>query len=307
MRAAAESGGPGPVVLITGAGSGIGQAAACELHGRGARLLLFDIDAAGLSQTQASIGADVPSVLGDVTRPRDCEAAAAAALRHHGRIDIVWANAGIASFGPLAHTDPVAFARCIEVNVMGTFHTVRAALPAVLVSRGQVAVTASAASFAHAPLMSAYAASKAAVEALCNSWRQELAPHGVSVSAIHAHWVSTPLVAEGSLHPAFARMRQTMPGPMNRELPAADAARLIADGLMARRDRIWVPGWVRWLHRLRALLHTPMAERDMRLAVPELEALYLQGMSAEGRLASSYGPRERARATLRGEESKPLV
>jgi NAD(P)-dependent dehydrogenase (short-subunit alcohol dehydrogenase family) len=297
----ATSGQQGPVVLVSGAGSGIGQATAVELHRRGARLLLFDIDEAGLRQTCGQAGGSVPFVVGDVTRPADCEATAAAALQAHGRIDVVWANAGIASFGPLAHTDPAAFARCIEVNVMGCFHTVRAALPAVMQSRGFVAVTASVASFAHAPMMSAYAGSKAAVEAMCNAWRQELAPHGVGVGAIHAHWVSTPLVSEGSLHPAFARMRQAMPAAMNRELPAADAARLIADGLLARHDRIWVPGWVRWMHRLRALLHTRLAERDMQKAVPDLEALYLQGLAAEGRLASSYGPRERERAQQRGE------
>lgn len=289
----------GPVVLVSGAGSGIGQATALELHRRGARLLLFDIDPNGLRQTQALADEPLPCVAGDVTHERDCEAAVAAALQHHGRIDVVWANAGIASFGPLAHTDPAAFARCIEVNVMGSFRTVRAALPAVLASRGTVAVTASAAAFAHAPMVSAYAASKAAVEALCNAWRQELAPHGVAVSVVYAHWVHTPLVVEGSLHPAFGRIRQAMPAFMNRELPAAEAARLIADGLLARADRIWVPGWVRWLHRLRAFLHTPLAERDMRRALPEIEALYLQGLAAEGRQASSYGPRERARALIR--------
>jgi NAD(P)-dependent dehydrogenase (short-subunit alcohol dehydrogenase family) len=292
---------PAPVVLITGAGSGIGQATAQELHRRGAQLLLMDIDAAGLTQTRQLIGANLPCTVGDVSEASDCAAAVAQTLQAYGRMDMVWANAGIASFGPLAHTDPQAFARCIQVNVMGTFHSVRAALPAIVAQRGFIAVTASAASFAHAPLMSAYAASKAAVEALCNAWRQELAPHGVGVGVIHAHWVSTPLVAEGSLHPAFDRIRRTIPAMMNREMPAATAACLIADGLLARRDRIWVPGWVRWLHRMRAALHTPWAEREMRRAVPELEALYLQGLAAEGRIASSYGPRERQRAALRGE------
>ena len=58
--------------------------------------------------------------------------AVAAAIERHGHLDVVWANAGLASFGPLAHTDPVAWQRCIEVNVLGVFHTVRAALPAIM-------------------------------------------------------------------------------------------------------------------------------------------------------------------------------
>jgi NAD(P)-dependent dehydrogenase (short-subunit alcohol dehydrogenase family) len=289
----------GQVVLITGAGSGIGAAGARELHRRGATVVLLDCDADTLAATAATLDGEVLTALADVTSLPQCEAAVAAALARHGRIDVVWANAGMASFGPLSHTDPAAFARCIDVNVMGVFNTVRAALPAVMAQRGFVAVTASVSSFAHPPLMSAYAGSKAAVEAMCNSWRIELASHGVGLGVVHAHWVSTPLVSEGALHPAFARLRQTMPAVMNRETSAAAAAVLIADGITQRRRRIWVPGWVQALFWLRALLHTAPAERELLRAAPELEALYLQGLASEGALASSFGPRERERALAR--------
>lgn len=87
---------------------------------------------------------------------------------------------------PLALTDPAAWQRCFEVNVFGVFNSVRAALPEITRRKGVVLVSASASSFAHPPALSAYAASKAAVEALCNSWRIELAAHGVAVSVIHA-------------------------------------------------------------------------------------------------------------------------
>jgi NAD(P)-dependent dehydrogenase (short-subunit alcohol dehydrogenase family) len=287
------------VVLITGAGSGIGAAGALELRRRGAVVVLLDCDEETLAATAQSLGGDVLTAVADVTSLAQCQAAVQTTLDCHGRIDMVWANAGMASFGPLAHTDPAAWKRCIDVNVSGVFNTVRSALPAVIAQRGYVAVTASVSSFAHPPLMSAYAASKAAVEAMCNAWRIELAAHGVGVGAIHAHWVSTALVTEGALHPAFARLRQTMPGLMNRETSAVDAAVMMVDGMVQRRRRIWVPGWVRVLHVLRALLHTPMAERELLRAAPELEALYLQGLATEGALASSFGPRELARAALR--------
>jgi NAD(P)-dependent dehydrogenase (short-subunit alcohol dehydrogenase family) len=289
----------GQVILITGAGSGIGAATALELHRRGATLALVDCDRNPLAATAHSVGSGVLTALADVTSLAECQAAVDATLARHGQIDVVWANAGMASFGPLAYTDPTAWKRCIDVNVVGVFNTVRTALPAVMARRGLVAVTASVSSFAHPPAMSAYAASKSAVEAMCNAWRIELAGHGVGVAVIHAHWVSTPLVTEGALHPAFARLRQTMPALMNRETSAAAAAVMIADGITRRSRRIWVPGWVAALHWLRALLHTPMAERELLRAAPEMEAMYLQGLAAEGALASSFGPRELERESER--------
>lgn len=293
----------GQVVLITGAGSGIGAATALELQRRSAIPVLIDCDAAALASTAASLnevgGNGVLTITADVTRRADCESAVAAALARHGRIDMVWANAGVASFGPLAHTDPQAWQRCVEVNVFGVFNTIRAALPAVLQSRGYVVVSASVASFAHPPAMSAYAASKAAVEAMCNAWRIELAGHGVRVGVIHASWVTTPLTTEGALHPAFRRLRATMPSFLNGELSAAQAACLIADGMQRRDRRIWVPGWVRAMHWLRALLHTRLAERELLRAAPEIEQLYLDGLAPSGTAASSFGPREAARAAAR--------
>lgn len=291
----------GQVVLITGAGSGIGAATALELQRRGALPVLVDCDALAVEAVAQAMGGGVLAVTADVTRAGECEAAVAQALARHGRIDVVWANAGMASFGPIQHTDPRAWKHCIDVNVIGVFNTVRSALPAVLAVRGYVLATASVATFAHPPSMSAYAASKAAVEAMCNAWRIELAGHGVRVGVIHPTWVSTPLVSEGALHPGFVRLRSTMPGPLGRELPVEVAARLIADGLERRNRQIWVPGWVRLLHWLRAWLHSPPAERELLRAAPEMEAHYLEGLAEAGSLASSLGPRENTRALARGE------
>ncbi|NQW94734.1 MAG: SDR family NAD(P)-dependent oxidoreductase [Polaromonas sp.] len=283
----------GLVILITGGASGIGAATARALKAKGAVAVLIDCDAAQLKATATALNA--PSFCVDVTDPVACESAVAQTLALHGRIDVVWANAGIASFGPLLLTDLNAWKRCVEVNVFGTLNIVRAALPAVIAQRGYVLATASVSSFAHPPAVSSYAASKAAVEAMCNCWRIELAAHGVGVGTIYASWVQTPLVTEGDMLPAFVRLKSTMPAPMRRAMPVSQAADMIVDGIQRRARRIWVPGWVRLLHWLRAALHTSLAERDLLQAAPEMEKLFEQTIATSGVKASSVAPRELAR------------
>jgi NAD(P)-dependent dehydrogenase (short-subunit alcohol dehydrogenase family) len=288
----------GQVVLITGAASGIGAATARELHARGALPVLVDCDALPLQEVSAACDGALTCVA-DVTSLSAMERVVATTLQKHGRIDGVWANAGIAAFGPVAYTDPASWCRCLDVNVVGVFNTVRAALPAVMTQKGYVLISASVSSFAHPPAISAYAASKAAVEAMGNSWRIELHHHGVAVGLMHAGWVKTPLVTEGAMHPGFRRLRVTMPGFLNAELTAEKAAIAIADGISQRRRIIWVPGWIRMLHLLRAFLHTRAAERELLRAAPEIESLYLEGLASEGALASTFGPRERQRTLAR--------
>jgi len=293
----------GQVVLITGAASGIGAATALEVRSRGGVPVLLDCDAGPLAQVAIQCGAGTLAVVADVTHLPAMEDAVAQVLARFGHIDVVFANAGVAAFGPLAYVDPEAWKRCVEVNVFGVFNTVRAALPSIMRQRGYVLINASVSSFAHPPVMSAYAASKSAVEAMGDSWRIELAAHKVGVGLVHAGWVSTPLVTEGALHPGFVRLRATMPGPLNSETSPRDAARAIVQGMERRLNRIWVPGWLRLLFALRALLHLPFAERELRRAAPEIEALYLDGLAAEGALASSFGPRERERTLARARGS----
>lgn len=276
MRSAKPDGG---VAFITGGASGIGQATAVLLQRRGLKLALMDLAEPALQSAAAQLGeGEVFTVAGDVTRPEDCRRAVAAAVQRFGGIDLCWANAGIGTLAPLRHADALQWMQVVQVNVFGVLHTVQAALPHLIARRGHVAVSASAASLGHAPGMSAYAASKAAVEAMCDSWRIELAHHGVGVTCIHPLWVTTPMVERGRASQAFTRLRQAMIGPMGRETPVVAAAQLIADGLLARRRRVFVPGWVRWLFVFRSALHTRPLEREQLAAAQELETLYLDDL-----------------------------
>ena len=289
----------GRVVFITGAASGIGAATALEVVAMGGTPVLVDCDAEPLTQIALRCGPQTLHWVADVTDLQAMQVVVEKTMSKTGRIDIVFANAGVAAFGPVAYIDPVAWKRCLEVNVFGVFNTIRAALPCVMAQKGYVLINASSSSFAHPPVMSAYAASKSAVEAMGNSLRIEMAAHAVDVGVLHAGWVRTPLVTEGALHPGFVRLRATMPGPLNSETSPEETARIIVQGMLQRKRRIWVPGWLKILFALRALLHMPFAERELLRAAPEIESIYLEGLEAEGALASSFGPRERERTLAR--------
>ena len=293
----------GRVVLITGAASGIGAATALEVLAHGGVPVLVDCDAEPLAQMAQRCGPQTLHWVADVTQLQAMQDVVEKTLLKLGRIDIVFANAGVAAFGPMAYIDPAAWKRCFEVNVFGVFNTIRAALPAIMKQGGYVLINASSSSFAHPPVMSAYAASKSAVEAMGNSLRIEMAAHGVDVGVVHAGWVRTPLVTEGALHPGFVRLRATMPGPLNSETSPEETARVIVQGMLQRKRRVWVPGWLRILFALRALLHMPFAERELLRAAPEIESIYLEGLEAEGALASSFGPRERERTLARARQN----
>jgi len=270
----------GRVAFITGGASGIGLAVATLLRQRGMKLALMDLTEAALLSAAAQLGsAEVLIVVGDVTRPEDCQRAVDLTAQRFGGIDLCWANAGIGALAPLRHADAPEWMQVVRVNVFGVLHAVQAALPQLIVRRGQIAVSASVASLGHAPGMSAYAASKAAAEAMCDSWRIELAHHGVDVTCIHPLWVTTPMVERGRESRAFARLRQGMTGPLRRETPLEVAAPLIAQGILARRRRVFVPGWVRWLFALRSALHTRPLEREQLAAARHLEALYLDDLA----------------------------
>jgi NAD(P)-dependent dehydrogenase (short-subunit alcohol dehydrogenase family) len=290
------------VVLITGAASGIGAATALELVAQGGIPVLVDCDAEPLAQMAQRCGSQTLYWVADVTQLQAMQEVVDKTIGKLGRIDILFANAGVAAFGPVAYIDPEAWKRCFEVNVFGVFNTIRASLPAIMQQRGYVLINASSSSFAHPPVMSAYAASKSAVEAMGNSLRIEMAAHGVGVGVVHAGWVRTPLVTEGALHPGFVRLRATMPGPMNSETSPEETARVIVQGMLQRRRRIWVPAWLKILFALRALLHMPFAERELLRAAPEIEKIYLEGLESEGALASSFGPRERERTLARARQ-----
>lgn len=281
----------GKVALITGGARGIGAATAAELSRRGATVVLADVDEQALATTTERI-AGSSSVVLDVTDYQACEKAVATTLERHGRLDLVWANAGIGAGGPAELVDAEVWTRVVQVNLIGAFNTVRAALPAVIDAKGYVAITASLAAFVHGPGMSAYCASKAGVEAFADALRIEVAHQGVDVGTLHPTWIATDMVTEGDAESAsFRLLRKAMRPPFARTYPVDAIVGPIADGFEARRDRLCLPGFVRIAHILRAALRTGALERDVRKVAPAMRQAFVDQAAKEGARRAAMGSR----------------
>jgi len=162
----------GKVLLITGASGGIGSAGARKLVAKGAKVALVDLssDAVGALAAQLPAGSALPFPA-DVTDVGQMAAAVAATVAEFGRLDVVWANAGIANDPAvsLLTADLTSYERVIQVDLLGVVRTIKPALDQVVQNKGQVVVTGSGYSFLNAVLNSAYGASKAGVEMLARS------------------------------------------------------------------------------------------------------------------------------------------
>ena len=183
-------------VLITGAARGIGAATARRLHARGARVVLAGIEPDVLARTAAECG-DALAVVCDVRDREQVEAAVEAAVEHLHGLDVVVANAGVAAQLPLVGGDPEVFERTIEVNLLGVYYTLRAAGPHIAHAQGYALAISSLAAALHPPLLGAYCASKAGVEALADSLRIELAPSGARVGVAYFAELDTDMVRVG--------------------------------------------------------------------------------------------------------------
>lgn len=209
----------GKVVFITGAARGIGAEVARRLHNKGAKLVLTDLSKSELAVMGAELGGDdrLLTVVADVRDLPAMQAAAETAVERFGGIDVVVANAGIASYGSVLKVDPQAFRRVLDVNLLGNFHTVRATLPALIDRRGYVLIVSSLAAFAAPPGMAPYNMSKAGNEHFANALRLEVAHLGVSVGSAHMSWIDTALVRDTKADlPAFAELLARLPWPLNK-------------------------------------------------------------------------------------------
>ncbi len=207
----------GKTAIVTGAGSGIGRAAALRFATEGARVAAVDLAGAKADETRAAAGAGALALTVDVTDADAVQAAVAQVAEAFGGVDVYFNNAGVPQAAkPFAETSREEWDRILAVNLTALFTGVQAVAPVMREQGGgSVVVTSSIAATRPRPGIATYVASKAGVNGLVRALALELAPDRVRVNAIAPVAVRTPMLAQfafaDSEQATIERVEQTIP------------------------------------------------------------------------------------------------
>lgn len=274
----------GKVVLLTGAGGGLGSSLAELLVERGAHVALVDIDRAATERVAASLtDGESLSVVGDVTDIESMRSSVARTLEAFGRLDVAIANAGVlgraATFRMLSPDD---VGRVLAVNVMGAVNTVAAATESVIANRGQIVVVSSVFAFMNGAGAIPYAMSKAAVSQLGRGLAIELAPHGASAMTAYFSLLETDMIRRGiDAHPDALAVLETTPSVLLQRISPTVAATAIVDGLEVRAQRVLLPRRWRPLASLQGIIGPAIERRNAHDAKIHAALMKLERSEAE--------------------------
>src|SRR2546423_10397661 len=203
----------GKVVVVTGAGSGIGRSSAMLFARLGARVHVADLNTESAQSVAAEIEAGGGKATAHTVDVTDPEAAAALAQRvfdEHGRVDVLHSNAGIGHAADIAETTVDDWQRVIGVNLLGMAYAVQAFGPRLLPQGGRSSIvnTASMAGLVAAPGMAPYSASKFGVVGMSEALNAELKEDGIHVCAVCPGIIDTPITRSAIMRGEFAERRE---------------------------------------------------------------------------------------------------
>ncbi|MCY0994834.1 glucose 1-dehydrogenase [Nannocystis sp. ILAH1] len=179
------------VVVITGGSEGIGLATAKLFAAEGAHVYVTARRQDRLDEAVNEIGQGAVGVQGDAAKLADLDRLYERIERDHGRVDVVFANAGISESGPIGGLEEAHFDRVFETNVKGTVFTVQKALP-LMKAGGSVILAGSGAGSKGLPALSIYSATKAAIRSFARTWTTDLKTRGIRVNVVSAGMIMTP-------------------------------------------------------------------------------------------------------------------
>ena len=226
----------GDTVLVTGAGSGIGEATARLLAANGLQLVVSDIDAGKAGRLAAAIadtGGQAVAHAGDVARPEDAQSAVALAVERFGGLHMAFNNAGIGgTLLPAGELSPEDWQRVIAVNLSGVQYGLRYQIPAMLAAGGGAIVNMSSIlGLVGNPGAPAYAAAKHGVTGLTRSAALAYAAQGIRINSVHPGYVDTPLLDALDAETRRALVAQHAIGRLGRAEEIAHAvAFLLSEG-----------------------------------------------------------------------------
>jgi NAD(P)-dependent dehydrogenase (short-subunit alcohol dehydrogenase family) len=254
----------GKVALVTGAARGIGFETARQMHLRGASVTVVDLDAEQAREAAERIGVRAIGIGADVTDHAAIMQAVAETVERFGGLDVAVANAGIAQsqLATIRGIGTEEWERVFEVDLLGVWRTVRAALPQVVERQGHIVVVSSAYAFANGMLNSPYAVAKAGVESMGRALRAELIPLGASASVAYFGWVDTKMVQDAFDQEHGDRMRENVPSFLLKRIEPDEAAAAVVRGIEERAPRIFAPKWWRYISAVRGILN-PILDRRM--------------------------------------------
>jgi NAD(P)-dependent dehydrogenase (short-subunit alcohol dehydrogenase family) len=181
----------GKVAVITGGNSGIGLATAQRFAAEGAQVFITGRRQSELDAAVQQIGTNVTGVQGDVANLTDLDRLYATVQQQQGRVDILFANAGIGEFVPLGQITEAHFDKTFGINVKGTLFTVQKALP-LMPDGASIVINGSMTSIQGTPAFSVYAATKAALRSFARTWSVDLKDRKIRVNVVSPGTVITP-------------------------------------------------------------------------------------------------------------------
>ncbi|HEX8690538.1 MAG TPA: short-chain dehydrogenase/reductase [Solirubrobacterales bacterium] len=254
----------GKVALITGAARGIGYETARQLHLRGASVAVVDLDAEQALAAAERIGPRALGIAADVTDQGALERAVAETVERFGGLDVAVANAGMAQskLATIRGIGGEEWERVFEVDMLGVWRTVRAALPQIVARRGHVVVVSSVYAFANGVLNSPYAVAKSGVESLGRALRAELTPLGASAGVAYFGWVDTKLVQDAFDQPHAGGLKENLPRFLSTQITPDEAGAALVRGIEERAPTTFAPKRWRYVSALRGILN-PLLDRRM--------------------------------------------
>ena len=223
----------GRVALITGIASGMGRAGALLFAEEGATVVGLDVDGDGAGRTVADIdtgGGRASLLVGDASSSSDVEAAVTLAVDRYGKLDLLWANAGIGVFKDVVETTEADWDRTVAVNLKSAYLLAHHGIPELRrAGGGTMVLTGSVNSFVGAPRWAAYSAAKGGMLMLCRAMALDHAAEGIRVNCVCPGSIDTPLL-DAAMHASDlslddARERDRLDHPMGRVGDPVEVAR----------------------------------------------------------------------------------